>query len=49
MKSEMGKGIAVGLLVAYFLVAPVLNTIKLGALIPYVIIGGAVYLFFFKK
>jgi len=49
MASDMYKGIGIGLLVAYFLVSPVMNLLRIGGATPYVIIGLTIYLFFIKK
>lgn len=48
MASDLYKGVAIGMLVAYFMVQPILNALKIGGAAIYVIIGLAVYLFFIK-
>ena len=49
MTTDMNKGMAFGLLIAYFLISPIINAIKIGGATIYVIIGLAAYLFFIKK
>lgn len=48
MSQEFNRGIALGLILSYFVIGAVLNAVKLGWLTVYITIGLAVY-FFLKK
>lgn len=45
MGSEMNKGLAIGMLISFFLLGPILGALRIGSVEIYVTIGLAIYLF----